>query len=47
MSQKLGHRPEEAADVIGSRELLENMRRAGWIAPIYEEKRLTIYSSLK
>ena len=41
---KLGYRPDEAAAVIGSEPLLKEMVAAGWITPIVQRKKLTLYS---
>lgn len=43
MSQKLGFRPDEAAEVLGSVELLERCRAAGWIEPTVQQKKLTLF----
>ena len=40
---KLGYRPDEAADVLGSEELLKECVAAGWIKPKVQRHRLTIF----
>lgn len=40
---KCGYRPAEAADFLGSSELLERMKAAGWIKPVVNEHKLVIY----
>jgi len=40
---KLGYRPDEAADVLGSSELLAECEAAGWIKPAVRRTKLTIY----
>ncbi len=37
-------RPEQAAVFIGSTELVDDFRKAGWLAPVYGQHRLTLYS---
>ena len=40
---KLGYRLKEAAEFIGSRELLARCEAAGWITPKVRQHKLTIY----
>ena len=40
---KLGLRPSDAAELIGSETLFEEMRKAGWIKPTVERHKLTLY----
>lgn len=40
---KLGYRPEEAAGVLGSAQLLTECVEAGWIAPRVRRHKMTIY----
>ena len=40
---KLGLRPDEAADVVGSEGLFRAMRKAGWVTPVYESNNVTIF----
>ena len=40
---KLGLRPDEAADVVGSEGLFRAMRAAGWVSPIYETNNVTLF----
>lgn len=44
MSQKLLYRPDEAAEVLGSKELLERCRAAGWLKPALQQKKLTLFA---
>lgn len=41
---KLGYRPDEAAEVLGSVQLLDECISAGWIKPVVRRHRLTIYN---
>jgi hypothetical protein len=43
LTPKLAYRAKEAADFIGSDELLKRMVAAGWIEPKIREHKLTIY----
>jgi hypothetical protein len=43
MQMKLGYRPEEAAEVIGSKVLFEDCVAAGWIKPKVQRHKLTLY----
>lgn len=40
---KLGLRPQEAAEVIGSEGVFREMRAAGWVSPIYCSNNVTIF----
>jgi hypothetical protein len=40
---KLGYRPEEAAAVVGSGQLLTEMVAAGWLRPRIQRHKLTLY----
>ncbi len=40
-----GLRPPEAAAALGSVELLKRARYHGWIHPVIEQKRLTIFDA--
>lgn len=40
---KLGYRPDEAAHVLGSMELLKECVAAGWIKPVMQRRKLTLY----
>ncbi len=40
---KLGLRPEEAAEVLGSEQLFRELVEAGWITPVIQRNRLTLY----
>ena len=40
---KLGLRPDEAAQVIGSEGVFRDMRAAGWVAPIYCTNNVTLF----
>jgi hypothetical protein len=40
---KLGYRPKEAAQCIGSQELFDAAVEAGWIKPVVQRHKLTLY----
>lgn len=40
---KLGLRPSEAADVIGSEQLFRDMRSADWIKPVFQSNNVTLF----
>lgn len=40
---KLGYRPDEAAAVVGSAQLLAECEAAGWIKPRVRRHKLTLY----
>lgn len=40
---KLGYRPDEAAHMIGSAQLLAEMVAAGWVKPAMQRHKLTLY----
>ena len=40
---KLGLRPDEAAQVIGSEGVFRDMRNAGWLEPIYCTNNVTLF----
>lgn len=40
---KLGFRPDEAAEVIGSPQLLTELVQAGWLKPVLQRHKLTLY----
>ena len=40
---KLGFRRDEAAAAVGSRQLLEDMVRAGWLKPVVQRHKLVIF----
>ncbi|MEQ1858526.1 MAG: hypothetical protein ABMA13_01170 [Chthoniobacteraceae bacterium] len=42
-SLKLGLRPDEGAQAVGSKQLFTEMVAAGWIAPVVQRHKLTIY----
>ncbi len=41
---KLGYRPDEAAEVVGGMEVLKSMVAAGWLQPVLQRKKLTVYN---
>ena len=41
---KLGYRPDEAAAVLGSKQLLDECVSAGWLRPTVQRRRMTIYN---
>ena len=41
---RLGFRPDDAAEMIGSPQLFTEMREAGWIKPVLQRHKLTLYS---
>ena len=43
--KKLGLRPGDVTDIIGSRKLREEMEEAGWFHPVVQRHRLTIYNA--
>ena len=43
---KLGYRPDEAAAVIGSVQLLNEVVQAGWLKPVIQRHKLTLYDGL-
>ena len=43
--QKLGLRPDDVDDVLGSRKLREEMLEAGWLRPVVQRHKLTLYDS--
>ena len=43
--QKLGLRPDDVDDVLGSRKLREEMVDAGWLRPVVQRHKLTLYDS--
>jgi hypothetical protein len=43
MSLKLGYRPDEAANLLGSEQLLRECVQAGWIEPTIQRNKLTLY----
>lgn len=40
---KLGYRPDEAAAVVGSVQLFDEMRAAGWIRPVLSRRKLVLF----
>lgn len=42
---KLGLREHEAADAIGSRTLLREMVASGWLKPVVQRHKLTLFDS--
>ena len=42
-SLKLGFRRDEAADALGSVQLLEDMVRAGWLKPVVNRHKLVLF----
>ncbi len=44
---KLGYRPDEAADVLGSSQLLAEAVAAGWIKPVVQRHKLTLFDGAK
>lgn len=40
---KLAYRPKEAADVLGSMQLLDECVAAGWLKPKLQRHKLTLY----
>jgi len=40
---KLGYRREEAAEAVGSRQLLDDMQRANWLKPVINRHKLVIF----
>jgi hypothetical protein len=43
--QKLGMRPDDVDEVLGSRKLREEMVDAGWLRPVVRRHKLTLYDS--
>lgn len=43
LSIKLGLRPDEAAEVIGSEQLFREMVSAGWLKPAVRRHKITLY----
>ena len=43
---KLGYRPDEAAAVLGSVQLLSEIVQAGWLKPVIQRHKLTLYDGL-
>jgi hypothetical protein len=43
MLMKLGYRPDEAATMLGSEQLLNECVAAGWIKPVMQRHKLTLY----
>ena len=43
LSLKLGYRPAEAAEVFGSRQLLDDAVRGGWITPVVNRHKLVLF----
>lgn len=41
---KLGYRPDQAADVLGSADLLDRCVAAGWLKPVVQRHKLTLYT---
>lgn len=41
---KLAYRPKEAADVLGSMQLLDECVAAGWLEPRLRRHKLTLYN---
>src|ERR1017187_520754 len=41
---KLGFRPEEAAFIIGSTQLWQEMVAAGWVRPVVQRHKLLLYN---
>ena len=44
-TMKLGYRPDEAAGVVGSTKLFDDMVANGWLKPVIQGKRLTLYDA--
>ena len=42
-SMKLGYRPAEAAAALGSRQLLDDAVRGGWIKPVVNRHKLVLF----
>jgi len=40
---KLGYRPDEAAAMLGSEQLLREVVTAGWLEPKVQRRKLTLY----
>lgn len=43
MPEKNGYRPPEAADYLGSIQLLRECVAAGWIEPVVKRKKMVVY----
>jgi len=42
---KYGLRPSEVTSAFGSEQLFNEMRAAGWIAPVIQRHKLTLYDA--
>jgi hypothetical protein len=42
-AMKFGFRREEAAEAVGSRQLLDDMERANWLKPVVNRHKLVIF----
>ncbi len=42
-SIKLGLRPDEAAEMLGSEQIFREMVAAGWVRPVIQRHRLTLF----
>ena len=42
-AMKHGYRPDEAAAVVGSMQLLKEFVAAGWLKPVVQRHKMTIY----
>ena len=43
---KYGYRPPEAADLLGSKQLLAECVAAGWIKPVIQRKKMTLFAGV-
>lgn len=43
-ASKQGYRPDQAADYLGSEQLLRECVAAGWLKPVVARKKMTIYA---
>ncbi len=43
LASKFGYRPDEAAALIGSPQLLVEIVQAGWLKPVMQRHKLTLY----
>lgn len=43
MSEKNGYRPNEAANYLGSIQLLRECLAAGWLAPVVKRRKMVVY----
>ena len=45
LPQKYGLRPPECAAAVGSMELFNEMKAAGWISPVVQRHKITLYDA--